>query len=136
MAGVPPLVLKPIDQLGQTETVLSDPRGVQVSITSERGETNRYQAQSVTLQIVRGGMEVLQDQRGTYAWFERCRLEARAGRERLVLSLASGVVSSRGKEMTIVAASDSGARVPSKIPARKPRAGVRKHKRRPKSKSS
>ena len=136
MAGVHPPILKPIDPRGHTETVLSDPLGVEVSITSERGETNRYQAQSVTLQIVRGGIEVLQDQRGTYAWFERCRLEARAGRKRLVLSLASGVVSSCGKEMTIVAAFDSGAHVPSNIPARNPREGVRKNQRRAQSKSS
>ncbi|MEO6755207.1 MAG: hypothetical protein ABIZ04_24110 [Opitutus sp.] len=36
------------------------------------------------LQIVRDGMEALQDLRGCYTWFERCRLEAHVGRERLV----------------------------------------------------
>lgn len=88
----------------------TDRRGVDVSITSERGETRHFQARSVTLQIVRGGMEVLQDFRGCYAWFKRCRMEARVGRERLVLGFATGVVSSRGAELSIVAASDAAAR--------------------------
>ena len=98
--------IKTTDRLGHTETVLADRRGVVVSITNERGETQRYQAQAVTLQIVRGGIEILHDHRGCYAWFERCRLEARAGRKCVVLDLASGVVSSRGEELTVVAASD------------------------------
>ena len=94
------------DRLGHTETVLSDRRGVAVSITNERGETQRYQAQAVTLQIVRGGIEILRDHRGCYAWFERCRLEARAGRKCVVIELASGVVSSRGKELTVAVLGD------------------------------
>ena len=105
--------IKTTDRLGYTETVLSDRHGVAVSITNERGETQRYQAQAVTLQIVRGGIEILDDHRGCFAWFERCRLEARAGRKCVVVELASGVVSSRGKELTVVAACNSaGARPP------------------------
>jgi hypothetical protein len=63
-------------------------RAVDVSITSERGETRHYQTRSVTLQIVRDGMEVLLDFCGCYARFERCRLEAHVGRERLVPGFA------------------------------------------------
>jgi hypothetical protein len=114
---VKPSAIETTEELGHTKTVLSHRRGVDVSISDERGETRRYQAQSVTLQIVRGGLEILNDHRGCYAWFEHCRLEARAGRQRLVLGFASGVVSSRGAKLTIVAASDSAAAFPSKISA-------------------
>ncbi len=107
--GVKPAAFETSDQPGHTARVLSDESAVDIAITSERGDTRRYQAQSVTLQIVRGGMEVLQDYRGCYAWFERCRLEARVGRERMVLGFATGVMSSCGGEMTIVATSDSAA---------------------------
>ena len=100
---------KTTERSKHTESILPDRSGVDVSITSERGETRHYQARSVTLQIVRGGMEVLQDFRGCYAWFKRCRMEARVGRERLVLGFATGVVSSRGAELSIVAASDAAA---------------------------
>ena len=106
-SGVKPVAFETSGELESTEAVPFDRSGVGVSITSEHGETRHYQAQSVTLQIVRGGMEVLQDQRGCYAWFERCRLEASVGRERLVLGFATGVMSSCGAEMTIVATSDS-----------------------------
>ena len=111
-------------------------RGVDVSITSERGETRHYQAQSVTLQIARGGMEVLQDFRGCYAWFKRCRLEARVDRECLVLGFATGVVSSRRAELTIVAASDSAAARSSGISSNHPSMGRSKNNGQPKSKSS
>jgi hypothetical protein len=103
--SVKPSAIEKTEELGHSKTVLSHRRGVDVSISDERGETRRYQAQSVTLQIVRGGLEILNDHRGCYAWFEHCRLEARAGRQRLVLSFASGVVSSRGAKLTIVVAS-------------------------------
>ena len=112
---------KTTDRIGYTETVLSDRRGVAVSITNERGETQRYQAQAVTLQIVRGGIEILHDHRGCYAWFERCRLEARAGRKCVIVEFASGVVSSRGKELTVVAVCNSaGARPPKTSASRHP----------------
>ncbi len=124
-----PATIQTTDQLGHTETVLSDLHGVNVSITNCSGETQRYHAQSVTLQIVRGGIEILHDHRGCYAWFERCRLEARAGSKNLVLGVASGVVSSRGEEMTIVAATDSPTASPSEIFAPKPSAGINKPKR-------
>ena len=108
-SGVKIAAKKTTERRNLTESILPDRSGVDVSITSERGETRHYQAQSVTLQIVRGGMEVLQDFRGSYAWFKRCRLEARVGRECLVLGFATGVVASRSAELTIVAASDSAA---------------------------
>ena len=130
-----PATIKTTDQLGHTETVLSDLHGVNVSITNCSGETRRYQAQSVTLQIVRGGIEVLHDHRGCYAWFERCRLEAQAGSKHLVLGLASGVVSSRGEEMTIVAASDSPTASSPGIFADKPSREISKPKRQPRPKS-
>jgi hypothetical protein len=120
MAGVIPSAIETTDELGHTKTVLSHRGGVDVSISDERGETRRYRAQSVTLQIVRGGLEILNHHRGCDAWFEHCWLEARAGRERLVLTFASGVVSRRGSKLTIVAASDSAAAFPSGSSAGRP----------------
>jgi hypothetical protein len=133
MAGVKHATLETLDELGHTKTVLCDSGDVNVSITSERAVTKRYQAQSVTLQIVRGGIEVLNAPRGCYAWFEHCRLEARAGRKHLVLQLASGVVSSRGTAMTVVAASDSDALL-REDPTNKQPVGLNKSKLQPKSK--
>ncbi len=125
---------KTSDRRRHTENTLPARRGVDVSITSERGETRHFQARSVTLQIVRGGMEVLQDFRGCYAWFKRCRMEARVGRERLVLGFATGVVSSRGAELSIVAASDVAAGRSSGISSNTQSVG--KNNGQPKSKSS
>ena len=119
-----------------TESILPNRSGVDVSITSERGETRHYQARSVTLQIVRGGMEVLQDFRGCYAWFKRCRMEARVGGERLVLGFATGVVSSRGAELSIVAASDAAAARSSEIFPNHQPLGRTKNNGQSKSKSS
>jgi hypothetical protein len=136
MAGVKRSAIETTNELGHINTVLSHPRGVDVSISDERGETRRYQAQSVTLQLVRGGLEILNDHRGCYAWFEHCRLEARAGRERLVLGFASGVGSSRGAKLTIVAASDSAAAFSSKVSAGRPAAGTRKNSNQSKAKQS
>jgi hypothetical protein len=130
MAGVKRSAIETTNELGHINTVLSHPRGVDVSISDERGETRRYQAQSVTLQLVRGGLEILNDHRGCYAWFEHCRLEARAGRERLVLGFASGVGSSRGAKLTIVAAFSS------KVSAGRPAAGTRKNSNQSKAKQS
>ena len=119
--------------LGPTEMVLSEQRGVDVAITSESGDTQHYQAQSVTLQIVGGGLEVLHDHRGCYAWFEQCRLEARAGRKRVILAFASGVVSSRSAALTVVAVRNGSA--PSTILVKKRTAAKGKNSRRPKSKT-
>ena len=113
----------------------TDRRGVDVLITSERGETRHFQARSVTLQIVRGGMEVFQDFRGCYAWFKRCRLEARVDRERLVLGFATGVVSSRGAELSIVAASDA-AGLSSEFSVNKPPVRTSKKNNQPESQKS
>jgi hypothetical protein len=102
-------------------------RGVDVSITNERGERRKYHAQAVNLQIVQGGIEVQQDGRGCFAWFERCRLEVRAGRERVVLPLSSGAASSHGSVLAIVATSQPTAASLSDFVASKPvRRGTRK----------
>ncbi|MEO6750855.1 MAG: hypothetical protein ABIP85_03680 [Chthoniobacteraceae bacterium] len=105
--------------------MLAHSRGVAVSITGENGETQRYQAQSVTLQMVHGGLEVLQNHRGCFGWFEHCQLEARAGRKRVVLRFASGVVSSCGTELTVVATIDPALPRSPKSPATKSPVGKR-----------
>ena len=128
-----PAAIKSSDQLLPTKTVLSDLHGVKVSITNGNGKTRRYQAHSVIIQIVRGGIEILHNRLGSYAWFERCRLEARAGSKHLLLGLASGVVSSIGKEMTIIA-EESPAAPPAKIFASRRDTDASKEKRQSKSK--
>jgi hypothetical protein len=136
MAGVKPVAIETTDELWRTETVLSDRRGVELSISGENGETRRYQTQFVTLQVVRGGLEILNNHRGCYAWFEHCRLEARAWRDRLVLGFASGVVSSCGAELTIVAVSDPAAALSSKFSVGKQLIGAIKGNRQQNSKES
>ena len=130
-----PAAIKSSDLLLPTKTVLSDLHGVKVSITNGNGKTRRYQANSVIIQIVRGGIEILHDRLGSYAWFERCRLEARAGSKHLLLGLATGLVSSIGEKMTIIAAEESLAPPPAKIFAKQRVAEAGKDKRRHKAKS-
>ncbi|MEO6993632.1 MAG: hypothetical protein ABI273_08380 [Lacunisphaera sp.] len=113
--------------------MLADSREVAVSITSENGETQHYQAQSVTLQMAHGGFEVLHDHRGCFGWFEHCRLEARAGRKRVVLRLASGVVSSCGTDLTVVATIDPALPLSPKPHGAKRTVGIKtKHQRKAK----
>jgi hypothetical protein len=106
MAGVKHAAVKIAENSEGGETACSDRPCVDVSITNERGERHHYLAQAVTLQIVQGGIQILHDPRGCFAWFDRCRLEVSAGLEHLVLRLASGVASSRGREFAVVATVD------------------------------
>lgn len=84
-SGVKIAAKKTTDRCKHSETILRGQRAVDISINSERGETRHSRAWFGPPQIVRCGMEAFRE---CYTWFERCRLEARVGRERLVLGFA------------------------------------------------
>ncbi len=74
-----------------------------VSITNERGERYRYQANSVSLRMKRGVLQIIERERGCFAWFEGCNLEVRDRRRNVLFRLLAGSASSDGTDLTIIA---------------------------------
>ncbi len=73
------------------------------SITNQRGEHHRCRAKGVSLRIKRGVVQLIEGRRGCFVWFDRCRVELRDGRRKVLYRLLAGSASSDSSGLTIVA---------------------------------
>lgn len=77
--------------------------GIGVSITSERGQRFRYKAETVSLRMTAGVIQIVERARGCFVWFDGCKLEIREQRRKVLFRLRSGSASNNGTDLTVVA---------------------------------
>ena len=83
-----------------------EPAKIGFSITNQHGEHYCCRAKGVSLQIKRGVVQMVEGKGGCFVWFDRCRVELRDGRRKLLYRLLTGSASSDGADLTIVAEVD------------------------------
>lgn len=81
-----------------------DITAIRVSITNQHGQRQCYCAQDVNFKIQNGEVQVVQNEKGCFVWFDQCDLVLREGSIASILRLKSGAASKReGEGISIIA---------------------------------